>query len=359
MAGLVADNGSVGADENNETEDLLSKRMSSGSKSTAGKHAAPPLGAANDPSTDTEAFDPIKDEIRTDDPKPASGSTAAVRVAPAYSSNPTPNAATREVPQSATPSVMSDEDWAAVSGAVSGTDSTEREVPERRTTVIDVIGILWFTIATPFILLALAVRFVASGVFLKFEYFRPGFPADQFGFSNADREHYGTYIIDYLHNFDSRRYLADVIMPNGEPVFISEEINHMADVKGLISLLYLVAVIGVIGIIIFALILSRKNGPGLHLGVRLGALFSIVGMAVIAVVAVLGWEVFFRGFHKIFFSDGTWEFYLDDSLIRLFPPQFWVDAGIAAGGLFILLAVILFWFSFAGHKKRKALKQAR
>ena len=391
---MVTDNGDVSRDEKNETEDLLSRRMSSGSASAADKQSQAPLEAANDPSTDTEAFDPITDPIAEDAPKhsaDAKPSTGPVRVTPAHSTNPhsqpatattraaeqnsaqkstgtesaaatsaaTDTGATREVPQNARTAVMSEADWAAVSKAATSTDVRDPEVPERRRSVLDVIGTIWIMLATPFVLLALAVRFVASGIFLKFEYFRPGFPADQFGFSAADREHYGTYVIDYLHNFDSRRYLADIVMPNGEPIFISEELGHMADVKGLISLLYLVALVGIIGSVLFGIYMCRKNGSGIHAGVRLGSIFSIIFMAAVAVIAVLGWDSFFRGFHKVFFADGTWEFYADDSLIRLFPPQFWVDSGIAGGGLFVLLAIILFLLSFTGHKKRRALRKAR
>ncbi|MFC9443425.1 MULTISPECIES: TIGR01906 family membrane protein [Brevibacterium] len=355
----------MAGDEKNETEDLLSRRMSSGSTSAADKSSAP-LEAANDPSTDTEAFDPIKDPILKEEPRP---STGPVRVAPAHSNAPQETARTREVPangaaattpgSASRPSVMSEEDWAAVTKAATSTDTHEPEYPERRRNPLDIIGTIWIALSVPFMLLALSVRAIASGMFLKFEYFRPGFPADQFGFGSADREHYGTYVIDYLHNLDSRRYLADVVMPNGEPVFISSELDHMADVKGLISLLYLIAIIGFIGTVLFSLYLSRRNGMGMRIGFRLGAIFSFIAMAGLAVVALLGWESFFRGFHRVFFADGTWEFYADDSLIRLFPPQFWVDAGIGAGGIFLLLTIILFLFSFAGHKKRKAAKKAQ
>ncbi len=372
---MVADNGGVSRDEKNETEDLLSRRMSSGSASAAEKQSPSPLEAGNDPSTDTEAFDPITDPIAEEAPKHSATetpSTGPVRVAPAHSTNPhaqstsatdrtspTDTGQMSEVPANARTSVMSEADWAAVTKAATSTDAREPEVPEKRRSVLDVIGTIWIMIATPFVLLALSVRFVASGLFLKFEYFRPGFPADQFGFDGADREHYATYVIDYLHNFDSRRYLADVVMPNGEPIFISDELSHMADVKGLISLLYLVALIGIIGAVLFGLYMCRKGGMGIHTGVRLGSIFSIIFMGAVAVVAVLGWDSFFRNFHKLFFSDGTWEFYADDSLIRLFPPQFWVDAGIAGGGAFVLLAIILFCLSFLGFKKRRALRKAR
>src|SRR5699024_9496525 len=144
----------------------------------------------------------------------------------------------------------------------------------------------------------LSVRFVASGLFLKFEYFRPGFPADQFGFDGAARVHYATYVIDYLHNFNSRRYLADVVIPNEAPIFSSAELTPMADVKGLISLLYLVALIGIIGAVLFGLYMCREGGMGIHPGVRLGSIFSIIFMGAVAVVAVLGSDSFFRNFHK-------------------------------------------------------------
>ena len=88
---VVADNGGVSRDEKNETEDLLSRRMSSGSASAAEKQSPSPLEAGNDPSTDTEAFDPITDPIAEEAPKHSATetpSTGPVRVAPAHSTNP-------------------------------------------------------------------------------------------------------------------------------------------------------------------------------------------------------------------------------------------------------------------------------
>src|SRR5699024_7242727 len=130
------------------------------------------------------------------------------------------------------------------------------------------------------------------------------------------------------------------------PIFISDELSHMADVKGLISLLYLVALIGIIGAVLFGLYMCRKGGMGIHTGVNLDSIFSIIFMGAVAVVAVLGWDSFFRNFHKLFFSDGTCEFYADDSLIRLLPPHFWGDAVIARGGVSVLRAITLVSLSF-------------
>jgi integral membrane protein (TIGR01906 family) len=42
---------------------------------------------------------------------------------------------------------------------------------------------------------------------------------------------------------------------------------------------------------------------------------------------LLSWQTFFVTFHDIFFAPGTWTFDRSDSLIRLFPDNFWSDAG--------------------------------
>lgn len=231
-------------------------------------------------------------------------------------------------------------------------DDDVDEPGKRRVNALDIIGGIWIALATPFVLAGLAVRLIASGLFLKFAYFwRPGFPADAYGFTNDDRLHYGSYVVDYLNNFDSSRYLSDVVLPNGVPLFQPEEIAHMEDVKDLVSLLYLIAVIGAIGMLLFGLYMSRANGPGLRHALRFGALLTIIAFLALGALAMLGWDRFFTQFHAMFFDAGTWEFYVDDALIRLFPGQFWVDAGIAAAAIVLLISALILALSFIGRRR--------
>lgn len=224
----------------------------------------------------------------------------------------------------------------------------------------DVIATLWTLIATPIVLMALAVRTIASGTFLKFEYFyRPGFPADTYGFSSDDRLHYASYAVDYLSNVDGSRYLGDIVLANGMRAFNDQELSHMADVKALISLLFFLGIVGVIGMVISGVYLSRKNGPGLHMGYRIGSLITLVLFIVIAIIAATGFDRFFTHFHQLFFSAGTWQFYTNDTLIRLFPESFWIDGGALGAGIVIIGALVLLWLSFIGRAKRKARKAER
>lgn len=224
---------------------------------------------------------------------------------------------------------------------------------------LDFIATAFITLAMPIMLLALAVRIAASGMFLKFEYFiNIWFPEDQYGFTSEDRLHFASYVVDYLFNSDSSRYLADIVFQDARPVFTEGEIAHMADVKGLVSLLFFIAIVAAIVSVLCAVYVGRTYGPGLHHALRYSGIFTLVVFVGLAVLALFGWQQFFTGFHQVFFDSGTWEFYLDDSLIRLFPSRFWVDAGAFVAIFVVIVAVLLIVMSRIGHKQRKAARNA-
>lgn len=251
-----------------------------------------------------------------------------------------------------------DDDRRETRDAEASMASRTMEMPERRRNPLDVIGAVWITLGFPFVALALAVRAVASGWFLAWTYtWRPGFPDDQYGFTDADRLHYGSYTVDYLFNLATERYLSDVVLPDGTPLFTSGEISHMADVKTLIGILTLTAVVAAIGMIVFGVFKCRRGGSGVRGSLRAGPILTLVLFAALAVLAIVGWDQFFTGFHDIFFAEGTWTFYMDDSLIRLFPPQFWVDAGIALALIVLVLCVFAFCLSFAGRSKKRRMRR--
>lgn len=267
---------------------------------------------------------------------------------------------TRKERKDANRAAKLDEDRREMHDAEASMASRTMEMPERRRNPLDVIGAVWITIGFPFVALALAVRTVASGWFLAWTYsWRPGFPDDQYGFTDADRLHYGSYTVDYLFNLATERYLSDVVLPDGTPLFTSGEISHMADVKTLIGILTLTAVVAAIGMIVFGVYKCRRGGSGVRGSLRAGPILTLVLFAVLAVLAIVGWDQFFTGFHDIFFAEGTWMFYMDDSLIRLFPPQFWVDAGIALAFIVLLLCVFAFCLSFAGRSKKGRQRRKR
>ena len=204
----------------------------------------------------------------------------------------------------------------------------------------------------PVILLVLAVRAVASPLFLWVEYNRPGFPGDGYGFNTDDRMTYGSYAVDYLSNWAGPRYLGDLIDRSGDKLFGDGEVSHMADVKLVILSAFGAGVLLILLSLIAVIYLRRRSPGGVRRGLFAGSIITLVIILSLGVLAVLGWEEFFAQFHSVFFASGTWTFSLQDTLIRLFPAQFWVDGGIVIAGLVLITSLVTLILTWPTRRRR-------
>ena len=187
----------------------------------------------------------------------------------------------------------------------------------------------FLTIVFPFLLVMFNVRVVMTPAFLTFEYARPGFPEDFYGFTRNDRLDYAPYAIDYLLNGEDITFLGDLRFPDGTSLFNARELQHMRDVKVMTQFAYWAAIVISVMALGAAYILKRNNR--LTLALFRGGLLTLGIVATIIFMAVFNWDFFFTGFHKLFFESGTWYFAYSDTLIRLFPEQFWFDAALLIG----------------------------
>jgi integral membrane protein (TIGR01906 family) len=233
----------------------------------------------------------------------------------------------------------------------------ERDAAARSRPVGRRIVQVLMAIFLPFLLLIAAVRVVATPLFLWIEYYRPGFPGDGYGFTTDDRLTYGSYAVDYLANLAGPRYLGDLVLPSGDHLFTAGEVSHMADVKTVVLSSYGAGVVLLL-FFIFAAIGLRKTKGAFGRGLFAGSFVTIAIIVALAVLAALGWEQFFTDFHRIFFANGTWTFRLEDSLIRLFPGQFWVDSALVVGVLVLLAASLMVIFCWPTPKRRAARESA-
>lgn len=214
----------------------------------------------------------------------------------------------------------------------------------------------------PVILLAAAVRAVTTPLFLWVEYHRPGFPADSYGFSTEDRMTYGSYTMDYILNWAPARYLGDLVNADGDQLFLDSEVGHMADVKGVLATGFVVATVLALLAVAACIYLARKYPGGIRRALFAGATATLVLAIALAVAGILAWETFFTQVHALFFADGTWTFRLDDTLIRLFPAQFWIDAAAAVGAIVLIgsvLTLVLTWPTKARREKSARAYEAR
>jgi len=204
----------------------------------------------------------------------------------------------------------------------------------------------------PVILLVLAVRAVASPLFLWVEYNRPGFPGDGYGFSSDDRMTYGSYAVDYLSNWSGPRYLGELVNRSGDKLFGDGEVSHMADVKLVILSAFGAGAVLILLSLIAVIYLRRRSPGGVRRGLFAGSIVTLVIIIGLGVLAALGWEQFFAQFHSVFFASGTWTFSLQDTLIRLFPGQFWVDGGIVVAGLVLIASLATLILTWPTRKRR-------
>ncbi len=204
-------------------------------------------------------------------------------------------------------------------------------------TVINIFRWL-IVIAMPFFLATGVVRSLLAWDYPAFEYKR--IAPDPYGFTPEERLDLAHATLDYLQRPEPAEetiYLLDELqMPRtGEPLYHPGELSHMFDVK-VVADSFLRVFWGLTAVILIglALLLSKpatrtdaykalQQAGGLTVGIVL----------LIGVFILVAWSFLFEQFHNLFFASGTWTFSYTDSLIRLFPEQFWLDFGILWAGL--------------------------
>ncbi len=193
------------------------------------------------------------------------------------------------------------------------------------------------TTLVPILLVLVSVRLMLTETWLDFEYSR--LPEDAYGWDNEVRREYGPYGIRYLLNDEDISYLAELKI-DGQPAFREKELEHMEDVQAVIQAVLWVLTISLIlfaaGIVLLAYF-SRVRLPSVFF---YGGAATLITIVLLVVLVVVSWDFFFDTFHAFFFAEDSWRFYRDDTLIRLYPQQFWFESSLAVGILTIGGAVL-------------------
>ncbi len=201
----------------------------------------------------------------------------------------------------------------------------------------------------PIFLLLTAARLVINVWYLQYEYGKPDFPRDEYGFTQQQRLELATESIRFLQSPAppevAVKILADQQLPLfNRSLFTSDELSHMVDVKRFTDVLWrvhFVAGLIVLGGLVLLLAIPRTRRDGYRALFWSGA-FTTGLLVFLALFVLLSWRMFFVMFHELFFPPGTWTFDFSSSLIRLYPDRFWFDAGVLIS-VGTLLAGTLLW----------------
>ena len=218
----------------------------------------------------------------------------------------------------------------------------------------------WLVVlAIPFLLTLGTVRLLISWdspSYPEFEYGR--IAADPFGFTLEERKQFAETTLDYMQRPeaapDAIHLLEDLRLPGSDqPLYNEREIGHMLDVK-LVADSFKITLWILILVVLGGLILLLARPESRALGaktIKQGGLLTVIIVVAVMVFMGVAWGIAFTLFHNLFFSSGTWTFLYSDSLIRLFPEQFWFDFGMLWTGLILLGGIIL---ALAGYMLDKA-----
>ena len=220
--------------------------------------------------------------------------------------------------------------------------------------------IVSFTV--PLALIGTALRILLTPLYYTIEYNMPYFPADEYGFTKADRMRWAPYAVDYLINSADISFLGDLKFDDGSPLYNERELRHMQDVKNVVQGALRIWAISLAILILLALFAWRgKWLPEYRNGLRRGGWWMIGFAVTLGLITGIGilldpevfWK-FFTLFHQLFFEGDSWMFLYSDTLIRLFPIRFWQDTFLWAAILALGGGVGLAF----GLKKSSAVEQS-
>ncbi len=109
------------------------------------------------------------------------------------------------------------------------------------------------------IVLTTMVRGLTFPWYARFEYARPGFPADPFGLPPEERSVWLKATIRYLNLLDDRRRWSVCALLTASPAYNERELGHMEDVKAVLDGLTLLAGIALAVGLASAWILARLD----------------------------------------------------------------------------------------------------
>jgi len=207
--------------------------------------------------------------------------------------------------------------------------------------------IRWLVIlAMPFFLGMGAIRAIIAWDYPAFEYKR--ILPDIYGFTLEQRLELARGTLDYLQRpepADEVIYmLEDLRLPGTDsPLYNAGEISHMIDVKVVADAMKRVAYITgaiALGGLAILLIPARTRHFGWRTLMSAG-LGTVIVLVAIGLAILIAWPIFFVQFHELLFPPGSWTFAYTDSLIRLFPEQFWFDFGVLVSGMTLALGSIV------------------
>jgi integral membrane protein (TIGR01906 family) len=233
---------------------------------------------------------------------------------------------------------------------------------------------LVLTLCIPLALVLTNVRLLMTHTFPEVEYRFSNFPADLYGFTQAQRLYWSKRSVDYILSIpgagqiEAWKFVEDglslpdtqapiescqyYLAPRDCTYFYNDrEVKHMVDVQILVGrVLWVWGIAAVLGLASAGALDYFRARAALRAGLLAGTSLTVFVLVALVTYLLLNFNTFFTQFHQVFFTGDTWLFLWSDSLIRLFPEKFWEDAFIFVGGGAIVEAALIAAWAWWGLK---------
>lgn len=196
----------------------------------------------------------------------------------------------------------------------------------------------------PPLLVTSALRIVANDWIVSFEYGRGGVPADRYGLSTDERSELARLGLESISpGGRGIALLAEARLPGGEPAFNARELAHMQDVRDAfgIAMLAHAMLLALVAAATLALAYRPATRSAVPRGLRAGAVATLAIAVALGLFMLAAWDSFFVRFHGAFFEADTWRFPSTDTLIRLYPDEFWIGVAAWIAALTVVLALLV------------------
>jgi integral membrane protein (TIGR01906 family) len=203
--------------------------------------------------------------------------------------------------------------------------------------VVERLAAVLVAIATPFVVVAVAVLLFLNPIWVGFDQDRSDV-ARLTGYTPAQvRQVTGSILSDLV--FGPPRF--DVSLePGGPPVLEERARAHMADVRTVLLNLGLVALLA--AAVLAAAGVGSRGARWFWRAVGAGGRILVVGVVVVGLAFAVFFEQAFELFHEVFFPPGTYMFDVNTSkLVQLFPDQFWSETSVGIAGAVLLLGILV------------------
>lgn len=180
-------------------------------------------------------------------------------------------------------------------------------------------------LSTAVLLLLSNLYIVATPGFIEYEYARAGFPPSD-SYEAPERLALANATLHYLRSNKSADSLRD-LRSDGHAVYNAREIKHLEDVKAVMRAAFCLHTACALVFLTGMAWAWRKRQARLAVlrAVRQGSILLLVFLTAIGLLAYTSFDLFFVAFHRVFFAGDSWLFAPSDTLIQLFPVQFWMD----------------------------------